>query len=57
MKRTEITCPECMKKKLLDTGDTAESHKHFIYIPKPVLRCDGCGTEFIQTGEREIVYR
>ena len=45
MERTEILCPECMKKKLLKEKDTTD------------LRCDECGTEFIQTGEYSVVYK
>ena len=46
MERTEILCPECFKKKLLkDSKDSKDLH------------CDGCGTEFIQTGTNAVVYK
>ena len=39
MKRTEILCPECFKKKLI-----LERGKE--------MYCDGCGTEFVLTDEK-----
>ena len=50
MKRTEILCPNCMKKKLLDTQ--LENEKK-----EPILRCDECGTEFYQTDTNTVEYR
>ncbi len=44
MKRTEITCPECFKKKLIH-----EKGKD--------LYCDGCGTEFYYTDEELKAFR
>ena len=45
--RTEILCPECMKKKLLLEGDEG-SNKLF---------CDECGTDFILTAPNTVRYR
>ena len=44
MKRTEILCPECFKKKLLTCND------------KDAF-CDDCGTEFIITGKNQVRYK
>jgi hypothetical protein len=44
MKRTEILCPECMKKKLL-TDNGKDAH------------CDGCGTEFEIVGITSVKYK
>ena len=43
MIRTEILCPECMKKKLL-TADNKHAH------------CDECGTKFIITAPNTVKY-
>ena len=45
MKRTDILCPECMKKKLLHDASDGKTH------------CDECGTEFIKTGENTVRYK
>lgn len=44
MKRTDITCPECFKKKLI--------HEKGID-----LYCDECGTEFYYTDEGSKTFR
>lgn len=44
MKRTDITCPECFKKKLI--------HEKGID-----LYCDECGTEFYYTDEGPKTFR
>lgn len=44
MKRTEILCVECFKKKLLTEDDV---HAY----------CDGCGTEFIITDKKNNAFR
>jgi len=44
MKRTEIPCPDCMKKKLLTSNDYN-------------ARCDNCGNEFIITGASSVRYK
>lgn len=42
MKRTDVLCPECMKKKLLTTNDdTVNDNRTW---------CDNCGTDFILNG-------
>ena len=46
MKRTEILCPECMKKKLLKESEESTD-----------LRCDECGTEFTLTAPNTVVYK
>lgn len=46
MKRVNILCPECFKKKLLTTDDKATE-----------LHCDNCGTEFVRTGESSVRYK
>lgn len=43
MERTEILCPECMKKKLL-TSDNKTAN------------CDNCGTEFIMLSSLTVKY-
>ena len=43
MKRTEILCPECFNKKLIE-------HEDEVY-------CDGCGTEFIKTVKNSLKYK
>ena len=43
MKRTEIPCPECMKKKLLTSDDKNAN-------------CDNCGTEFVITAPNTVRY-
>jgi len=43
MKRSEILCPECMKKKILIETPT----KGY---------CDNCGTNFVITGEKSVRY-
>ena len=43
MKRTEILCPECMKKKLL-TSDDKNAH------------CDECGTKFVIIAKNTVKY-
>ena len=45
MERTEILCPECMKKKLLKEKDSTD------------LRCDECGTEFTLTAPNTVIYK
>ena len=46
MKRTEILCPECMKKKLLEE------------VGNPIdLHCDGCGTEFTLVAPNTVEYK
>jgi len=44
MKRTQILCPECFKRKLL-TSDDKSAH------------CDGCGTEFIMISNLSVKYK
>ena len=44
MKRTEILCPECFKKKLL-TSNGKDAH------------CDECGKEFIITPPYTVNYK
>lgn len=44
MKRTEILCPECFKKRIL-TKDDKEGF------------CDQCGTEYIITGKNSVRYK
>jgi len=44
MKRTEILCPNCFKKKLL-TSDGKNAH------------CDECGTEFIITAPNQVRFK
>ncbi len=44
MKRTEILCPDCMKKKLLTSNDK-DAH------------CDGCGTQFEITAPNTVRYK
>jgi DNA-directed RNA polymerase subunit RPC12/RpoP len=46
MHRTDILCPECMKKKLLQDVEHPTE-----------LRCDECGTEFILKGTNQVVYK
>lgn len=43
MERTEMLCPECMKKRLLTAN-------------KVVAHCDGCGFVFIFTGKNRVKY-
>ncbi len=50
MKRTKIMCPNCMKKYLLDTKERNG-------YGEPILRCDGCGQEFSQTGKNTVIYK
>lgn len=45
MKRIEILCPNCLKKKLLHDEQTKETY------------CDGCGQEFIRTSETSVRYK
>jgi uncharacterized protein (DUF983 family) len=42
--RTDILCPECMKKKLLQFGNEDPY-------------CDNCGTEFIKVNENTVKYK
>lgn len=44
MKRTEILCPECFKKKL-------------IHEKEKDLYCDNCGTEFVYTDEKTKTFK
>lgn len=44
MKRSEILCPECFKKKLL-----LETEKD--------AYCDGCGTQFHVIGKNTVKYK
>ena len=46
MTRTEILCPECMKKKLLvESKDSKDAY------------CDNCGTEFVITAPMTVKYK
>ena len=43
--RTEILCPNCFKKKLMeDTNDNT-------------LWCDECGTHFVRSGGNSVKYK
>jgi hypothetical protein len=42
---SEILCPECFKKKLIDKGNEADMY------------CDGCKTEFIKVGKNTVRYK
>lgn len=44
MKRTDILCPNCMRKNLLTNADETDTY------------CDECGTRFVKTGERSVRY-
>lgn len=49
MERTEIPCPECMKKKLLTTTNDN--------VNEDETWCDNCGTQFILTAPNTVVYK
>jgi hypothetical protein len=49
MTRTEILCPECMKKKLLTTTDDNTNENR--------TWCDECGTDFILTSPTSVRYK
>jgi ribosomal protein S27E len=44
-KRIDVLCPNCLKKKLLFVEATKETW------------CDGCGQDFIRTGENTVKYK
>jgi ribosomal protein L37AE/L43A len=43
MKRTEILCPNCMKRKVLQETATK-------------CYCDGCGQQYLLTGPNQLKY-
>ena len=47
MKRTEVLCPECFKKKLLKEDSTKDTGSGY---------CDNCGTRFVFTSARSVRY-
>ena len=48
MKRTEILCPNCFKKKLLTSNWVCKDKD---------AHCDECGTEFIITGPNTVKFK
>lgn len=45
MKRSEILCPNCFKKKLLEEGNGKDMY------------CDNCGEEFIKVGPNTVKFK